>query len=140
MWMLGGAVIVVVAWAVALSLIDVRVRRLPNHLTVPAACGAVIGAVGTDPLLLLGGVAWAGLYMLTGGFGGGDVKLAVSLGILAASGGEVVWFGAVIGASVITVIQGLVSSQRTLPHGPAMIVATFASLAVAASIAAVNGP
>ncbi|GAB2498649.1 Type IV leader peptidase family protein [Corynebacterium atrinae] len=134
MWMLGGAVIIVVGWAVALSLIDVRVLRLPNHLTVPAACGAVVGAIGTDPLLLVGGLAWALLYVVLGGFGGGDVKLAVSLGILAASGGAVAWFGAVIGASLLTVAHGLVVGQRSLPHGPAMIVATFASIAAVSGL------
>lgn len=126
---LGGAVVVIVAWALALMLIDEKSRRLPNHFTIPAAIGSVTGALINDPVLILGGVAWAGLYLLlgliSGGIGGGDIKLGVSLGILVvAAGGIVGWFIAVLAASMFTVLRALITSRRDIPHGPSMIIAS----------------
>lgn len=130
---LGGAVIVIIIWAGALCVADLRHRRLPDRLTLPAAVGAGLGALVLDPVLLLGGLGWSGLYVLVGlragGIGGGDIKLALSLGVLgAAAGGVVGWFGAVFGASLLTVLVGVVTRSPSLPHGPAMIVAAAASV------------
>lgn len=136
MWgsvLLGGAVAVVVTWAVALCVHDLRHRRLPDGLTLPAAAGAGLGALLTAPELLLGGLGWAAFYVLVGlcppgrGVGGGDVKLALSLGVLAAAGGVPAWFTAVLGASLLTVAAAVVTGAATLPHGPSMIVATALS-------------
>ena len=136
MWgiiVLGGAVIVITVWAGALCAVDLRHRRLPDRLTLPAALGAGLGAASLQPALLLGGLGWAGLYVLVGlregGIGGGDIKLALSLGIVvAAAGGVSAWFGAVLGASLLTVLVGVVTRSPSLPHGPAMIVAAAASV------------
>lgn len=130
---LGGAAIVIIVWAGALCAVDLRHRRLPDRLTLPAALGAGLGAVSLQPALLLGGLGWAGLYALVGlregGIGGGDVKLALSLGVVvAAAGGVPAWFGAVLGASLLTVLVGVVTRSPSLPHGPAMIVAAAASV------------
>lgn len=135
MWVLGGAVAITVCWAVALSLVDEKRRRLPDLLTLPAAAGAALGAAVTDPVLLLGGVAWAGFYFLlgvtVGGVGGGDVKLGLSLGILAAAaGGAVAWFAAVLGASAVTVLRGVVTRQGSVAHGPSMLLATALAMGV----------
>lgn len=136
MWgiiVLGGAVIVITVWAGALCVVDLRHRRLPDRLTLPAALGAGLGAASLQPALLLGGLGWAGLYVLVGlregGIGGGDIKLALSLGIVvAAAGGVSAWFGAVLGASLLTVLVGVVTRSPSLPHGPAMIVVAAASV------------
>lgn len=129
MWVLGGAVAVTVCWAVALLLVDEKRRRLPDLLTLPAAAGAAFGAAVTDPILLLGGLGWAGLYLLLGvsfgGVGGGDVKLGLSLGILAAAaGGTAAWFVAVLGASVVTVLRGALTRRKAVAHGPSMLLST----------------
>ncbi len=126
MWgilLLGGAVIVTVWWAVRLVLVDESQRRLPDHLTLPAALGAMTGALLTDPVLVLGGLGWAGAYLFGRGIGGGDVKLALSLGVLAAAaGGAAGVLAAAVTASAVTVARGVVTRGRTVPHGPSMLV------------------
>ncbi|WIM72391.1 hypothetical protein QP028_15065 [Corynebacterium suedekumii] len=90
---------------------------------------AAFGAAVTDPILLLGGLGWAGLYLLLGvsfgGVGGGDVKLGLSLGILAAAaGGTAAWFVAVLGASVVTVLRGALTRRKAVALGPSMLLST----------------
>ena len=120
--MLGGALIVLVVWCVAVVHVDERWRRIPDSLTLPALVGAVAGALLSNPLVLLGGVAWAGLYLVGRGIGGGDVKLAVPLGIVAAAAGGI---GAVLlavaVAGAVTAVRGLLC-RGPVPHGPSMLV------------------
>ncbi|WP_241228352.1 prepilin peptidase [Corynebacterium hylobatis] len=129
MWgilLLGGAVIITVWWAVRLVLVDETQRRLPDHLTLPAALGAGTGALLTEPVLILGGLAWAGAYLLGRGIGGGDVKLALSLGVLAAAAGGVIGvLAAVVAASAVTVVRSVLRRGKAVPHGPSMLVGTF---------------
>jgi len=123
MWVLGGAVTVIVGWAVALVLADERRRRLPDPLTLPAALGALAGALLTEPAVALGGVAWAAFHLPGRGIGGGDVKLALSLGTLAAAAGGVgAVILAVLTASAVTVGRGVVTRAEVVPHGPSMLV------------------
>ncbi|AKK03250.1 prepilin peptidase [Corynebacterium epidermidicanis] len=114
----------IIVWATALCGYDVCFQRLPNWLTVPAAMITIALAAVNCPWTVAGGVGWAALYLL-GRTGGGDVKLALSLGVVAASHGLVVWWCAVTLASVTTVLIGVVTRRRRLPHGPSMLVATF---------------
>lgn len=79
-----------------------------------------------DPWWILGGIMWWLLYVLLPGFGGGDGKLAASLGALALAHGVAAWCGAVVGASIITVVIGLITRQRAVAHGPGMLCATAA--------------
>lgn len=129
MWgilLLGGAVIIVVWWAVRLMRADESRHRLPDQLTLPAALGAVAGALCTEPVLILGGLAWAGAYLLGRGIGGGDVKLALSLGVLAAAAGGVAGvLAAVVTASAVTVARSVITQGKAVPHGPSMLVGTF---------------
>ncbi|MDO5512096.1 A24 family peptidase [Corynebacterium sp.] len=117
-------------WAVAVVLIDERHRRIPDSLTLPALVGAVGGALLTAPALLLGGLAWAGMYLLGRGIGGGDVKLAVPLGIVAsAAGGVPGLLCAVIVASTVTVVRSVVR-RHPVPHGPSMLAGTVCAVAM----------
>lgn len=128
MWVLGGAVPVLFAWCVAVVLVDERRRRIPDLLTLPAAVGAVAGAVATAPVVVLGGLAWGGLYLVGRGIGGGDVKLAVPLGIVAAAAGGVDGvLLAVLVASVLTAGRGLLQ-RGPVPHGPSMVVGALAAV------------
>ena len=123
MWVLGGAVTGIVGWAVALMLIDERRRHLPDRLTLPAALGAMGGALLSDPWVALGGVAWAAWHLPGRGIGGGDVKLALSLGTLAAAaGGAGAVILAVLAASAVSVLRGVVTRAKSVPHGPSMLV------------------
>ena len=132
----------VIAWAAALSVTDIRRRRLPNALTLPGAVAILAGAaaVGSAIPALLGGLALAGLYLLVHladptGIGAGDVKLALGLGALTGTYGFPVWFLGALGAALLTVVVGVVAMLRhhstCVPHGPSMCVASLAAAGLA---------
>lgn len=133
---------IVVAWAAALTLVDVRVRRLPNALTLTGALVILVGAAaaGRGTLALLGGLALSGLYLVVhlaypSGMGAGDVKLALALGALTGAFGLAVWTLAALAAPMLTAILGVIAvmcrRRILLPHGPSMCVASLASAALA---------
>ncbi|WP_293769270.1 A24 family peptidase [uncultured Corynebacterium sp.] len=121
----------VTAWAVALCVCDMRWRRLPDWLTLPAAIAAL-------PWLSLPGLVWPGLYLvltLVGTclgrqklrVGGGDIKLAVPLGVAVAAAAGV-WgaLGAVALANALTLLYAATwrdPAGRRPPHGPFMLAA-----------------
>lgn len=138
----GFSIAAVVCWAVALSVIDVRQRRLPNVLTLTGAMVIMAGALlqGRGLPAFLGAAALSGLYMAVhlidpAGLGGGDVKLALGLGALTGALGTPVWTLAALGAPVLTAIAGLSAvirrREHVVPHGPSMCVATLAAAALA---------
>lgn len=118
------------AWALALVVIDLRRRLLPDALTLPgAAVAALVAVAAGEPWAMAGGVAWALLYLgvglLIGGVGGGDVKLALALGTAAAiAAGAAGLVAAVIGSSALTITVMALTRRRVLPHGPGMVSAT----------------
>ncbi|MBS4099814.1 A24 family peptidase [Tsukamurella paurometabola] len=126
----GGALL---AWCAALCWFDVRERRLPNVLTLPAACVAVLGSLGAwfdgAPAPLVGAVLWTavnGAAFLARGMGAGDVKLAPALGaVVAGAGGVPAVLLAILGAQLLTVAWALAARDRTVPHGPPMIAAAL---------------
>lgn len=144
---------VFVVFAMPLWHIDVREHRLPDRFTVPLCLveGAVLGvtAAVTDQWDswgrgLLGAGAMASIYLLLacvpGGVGFGDVKLAPSIGLLAAWWGWDSWLLAIVGAFVSGGIMALwvivrgASARTHLPFGPAMLLgfALSAALTIAA--------
>jgi leader peptidase (prepilin peptidase)/N-methyltransferase len=131
------------AWGgVLLGSVDLAARRLPDALTLPAyplvaaALGiAAIGAGNADPLAraAVGTLLWAGGYaairlVSPAALGGGDVKLAGSLGALTAATS---WSGlllAVVAAGALTVIVAVPARMlgcSDVPHGPAMLAAAW---------------
>lgn len=130
-------------WAgVLLGGADLVARRLPDVLTLPAyplvAVLLTVAAIGAaDGSLMLrsaaGASVWAGGYAMVrllapGALGGGDVKLAGSLGALTAATS---WSGlllAVLAASVLTAVVAAPARMfgyREVPHGPAMLAAAW---------------
>lgn len=67
--------------------------------------------------------------------GAGDVKLAVGLGALTGYFGVEVWVLAALAAPLLTALCAVVAALRrsgpTLPHGPAMCLATAAAVGLA---------
>ena len=146
------ALLLFTALGVALSAIDLDVRRLPNVLVLPAypvlgALLALAAAVTGDwPALLralLGAVALFGFFFLLAlvypsGMGFGDGKLAGVIGLLLGylSWGAVVvgafagfFLGAVVGVAVMAVGAG--GRRTALPFGPFMVLGALAALWIA---------
>lgn len=131
------AVSVVVCWAVALCVVDLRERRLPNVLTLPGAAVMLIGATLADRGLpaLLGGAGLGCLYLVVHltaptAMGAGDVKLALGLGALTGAFGIDVWAIAAFGAPLLTAVAGLARGRGgAIPHGPAMCLASLVAVA-----------
>jgi len=146
LWWIGGAL--ALGWSLVLAITDLRSWRLPNRWTLPAAAIVCLGVVATGRSLdLWGGAAWWLACVLPGVLsprlqvGGGDAKLAVSLGTIAvACGGVAGWIFAVSGASAFTLLLSVVtcrftsarqragSPQLTVAHGPGMLFATWMSV------------
>lgn len=137
------------AWlGVAGTAVDVRHHRLPDALTVPAIPAAFVlllplgpatlGRAGIGALVAV--AAHAGLHLLSPqAMGGGDVKLAGSLGaVLAASS----WSAVVLAAGLAAVVTGAVAlvvlargragGGAGVPHGPSMLLAGWVVVAGAA--------
>lgn len=129
------------AWLLALSIYDLRERRLPNLLTLPGAVVILAAAVlaGRGTPAVLGTTALGALYLVVhlidaSALGAGDVKLAIGLGALTGAFGVDVWLLAALGAPLCTAVLALVATlrgARTVPHGPSMCVASAASVALA---------
>lgn len=136
------ALLFLMAVSVALALIDLDTRRLPNAIVYPSAgvLGVLLGTatvlsgdVGALVRAAAGAAVLGGSYLVLalavpGGMGLGDVKLAVVLGfVLAYLGWGPLAVGA-FGAFVVggTVAIALLLSGRTrwrggLPFGPSML-------------------
>jgi leader peptidase (prepilin peptidase)/N-methyltransferase len=132
----GVAGVCALVWLVALSVYDIRERRLPNWLTMPGA--AVIIAVaavhGRAVAAVLGAVALFAVYAVVhlvspAAMGAGDVKLAIGIGALTGTFGGDVWVLAALGAPLLTAVWAVVAlvrrSARTVPHGPSMCLAAL---------------
>jgi leader peptidase (prepilin peptidase)/N-methyltransferase len=139
------------AWCAVLSVIDIQQRRLPNVLTGWGALIVLGYALFTTQFTaaVVGAALLVVPYLLVhlavpAAFGAGDVKLAVGLGATAALGGAQAWVWAAVAAPVLTAGAGLVvlsirwiragepdtaRRRHTLPHGPAMCLATMVALA-----------
>ncbi|MGC4851818.1 prepilin peptidase [Micromonospora sp. DT4] len=135
------------AAGVALAFTDAAVHRLPNRLIATGTIGALVAftaatatsgdwsRLGTACLSALG---LSGIYLLVAlvlpGFGLGDVKLALLVGLTAG------WFGfaTVAGAAVVAIlINGAaavaVAIRRgdlsgSIAHGPSMLVGTLVAI------------
>jgi leader peptidase (prepilin peptidase) / N-methyltransferase len=138
--------LLIVAGFVAMTVYDVRWQLLPDKMLYPVVGLTVLyaalqsfasGTVSSDLIGYAGGVAacsgiFFGLYQMSDGrwIGGGDVKLGLSLGILAGSlvqGLLVIMLASVIGL-VITVpflIKKNLKMQSKIAFGPMLMLACY---------------
>lgn len=139
------------AVGLALALIDIDVRRLPDVLTLPSYPVALVllalAALAEDhgsalARAAVGGVAMLALYFLLwfahpGGMGFGDVKLAgvlglylgwISYGTLAVGVFLGFLFGAIYGVGVMLVGSG--GRKTKVPFGPFMLLGTLTAVLV----------
>ncbi|WP_326699562.1 A24 family peptidase [Streptomyces sp. NBC_01754] len=135
--------------AVLLAVIDHRVHRLPDLLTLPLAAvtalllgGAALlpGHAGSWITALLGGAALGGFYLLLflinpHGMGFGDVKLALALGlalgwygwaVVCAGGFAGFLFGALYGGGLMLLRRA--GRKTGIPFGPFMIAGALLGL------------
>jgi leader peptidase (prepilin peptidase) / N-methyltransferase len=132
-----------------LAAVDLRVKRLPDVLTLPLA-GAAVTLLGVATLLpqaggswiraVLGGVTLAcGFFVLflvnPRGMGFGDVKLALALGVaLGWYGWNVVFAGAFFSFVLASVyglgllLTGRADRKSAMPFGPFMVLGTLAGM------------
>jgi len=137
----------VVAWfAVLLTAVDLKHRRLPNALTMTAypAVAATTALASTQAGwqlaqgAALGAAALVLLYLTMhvlnpAAMGAGDVKLSGSQGaVLGALGWPAVALGA-LAAAVLTLLLNALTPRRIrkkwqtgIPHGPGLLAATYA--------------
>jgi leader peptidase (prepilin peptidase) / N-methyltransferase len=139
------AYLVFAAVAVALALIDLDVRRLPNVIVGPASCVlAVLLAVTADGGSLVRAASGASLLfgfflvvalVAPGAMGLGDVKLAGVVGGMTAYLSWGAFLTAAFGAFFLGAVAGLAliaggrARRRTaVPFGPFMLVAAWGSI------------
>ncbi|MER6978595.1 prepilin peptidase [Streptomyces carpinensis] len=149
----------VVVWLLAapigvlLALVDHRVHRLPDVLTLPLAAAAAVllgvaallpAAAGSWPTALLGGLALGAAYFVLflvnpSGMGFGDVKLALALGavlgwygwpVLVVGGFAGLLYGACYGLGLVVLRRA--GRRSAMPLGPFMIGGAFTGLLLGA--------
>ncbi|MGX9883842.1 prepilin peptidase [Streptomyces sp. NPDC002276] len=143
--------------AVLLALVDYRVHRLPDVLTLPLAA-ATLALLGVAALLpadagswltaLLGGLAlgagYLALYLINpAGMGFGDVKLALALGtalgwygwpVLVTGAFAGVLYGALYGLGMVALRRA--GRKTAIPLGPFMLGGAFTGVVLGALAAA----
>ncbi|WP_331751714.1 A24 family peptidase (plasmid) [Streptomyces sp. NBC_00723] len=133
---------------VLLAAVDFTAHRLPDVLTLPLAAAAIVllgvasllpdaGGSWTSALLgslILGGSYFV-LFLLSKGFGFGDVKLALVLGaVLGWYGWAVVLLGTfagyLLGAlyGIVLIVTGRGSRKTRIPFGPFLLAGAFAGV------------
>lgn len=139
-WFSSFLLLIALGWALVLCVYDIRQRRLPDFLTLPAGGLALAWILLTLQWSGLWGLIWPALYLVLAvlshghGMGGGDIKLAVPLGIVIAvyAGGFAVMVAIALTA-VVAVMWGIglrwKGHRQALrfsdpPNGPAMLLAT----------------
>ncbi|MEO6513195.1 MAG: prepilin peptidase [Candidatus Saccharimonadales bacterium] len=137
--------LVLLAGFVALSIYDFKWFLLPDKIVLPLTVitaakvlidatvfhGGVSGLMGSVwGALVIGGMFY-GLFAFSNGrwIGGGDVKIAIMLGLLAASPLKalfVIFFSSVLGmlVSLPLMLRGKASRSSHIPFGPFLLLAT----------------
>lgn len=137
--------IVLVAFLIPLTLIDLDLRLLPDRLTAPAAVLAVVIGTALDPSgqverLIAAGAAglffFLAWYVKPGGMGFGDVKLVAVLGLFLGRSVAVAVFAALI-AGVL--VGAVIMRRRGVAEGRKTAVAFGPFLALGGVVAVLAG-
>lgn len=140
--------LVLVAFLVPLTLIDLEHRLLPNVLTGPAAVLAIVLGfaldAGGEPERLIAGVAAATFLLVAalakpGGMGMGDVKLAGVLGLFLGAPVAVAMLVAFVSGSLVGAVimarKGVAAGRKTkVPFGPFLALGGVAGILVGAQV------
>lgn len=135
--------------SIALFLTDIDHKRIPNRITYPGtplaaallAGGAILDGRSSDlPRAFLGALVFAAFFFVVylvarGGFGFGDVKLAVSLGLFVSflgwdrlflAGMATAATGGII--ALVALVAGRVGARHEIPYGPPMIIGAWIAI------------
>ncbi len=160
-WVIGSdwtlpAYLFFVAVTVTLTVTDLDRKLIPNRILFPSlGIGGVLlvggGLIDGEAFALgraaLGGLIYFGVLLVVaivarGGFGMGDVKLALLLGsFLAYQSTNVLWVGAVgaflLGGvvSLLLLVTRIKSRKDAIPFGPYLVVAAYVAIAAGEEIA-----
>lgn len=143
----------VLAW---LSIVDLRIRRLPDRIVLPTLWAgltlnaafslvaepaeAVLGAVGGYAALRVLAAAWS-FRRPDAAFGGGDLKMAAMIGAWLGASALPVVLGVAFTAGSLAILPMLLAGRcgmtQEVPFGPALAVGGVAALVAGPEIAAV---
>lgn len=124
--------LVLVAFLVPLTLIDLDTLTLPDRLTAPAAVAGLVLGTALDPggeverliaAAAAGAFFFVAWYLKPGGMGFGDVKLVAVLGLFLGRGVAVAVFAALIAGVLVGLVVmrrvGVAQGRKTkVPFGP----------------------
>lgn len=154
--LVAAAYLYLAAISIALTLIDLDTRRLPNAIVLPSYVvlavlftASCLFGVPWEALLraAIGGAALFAFYWLLrairpGGMGGGDVKLA---GVLGAALGFIGWGALIVGAFAAFLVGGIVgialmiggraTRKTAIPFGPFMVIGAWLGIVAGESLA-----
>jgi leader peptidase (prepilin peptidase) / N-methyltransferase len=132
-----------VAVLIAVAVIDLDTRKIPNKITAPAAVYAVVAAAalltGELPELLIAGTAAFAALLLAAlaypaGMGMGDVKLAgvmgLYLGISVAPAMFVAFLAGTVGGLAVMARHGAGARKAGVPFGPFLALGGLVALLV----------
>jgi leader peptidase (prepilin peptidase)/N-methyltransferase len=146
-WLFAAAVAIPAALA---ACIDVRSRRLPDHLLLlafapsvaatvaEASIGAVLESVGVVALgmFAMGSAPFVTHALAPHAVGFGDVKLSIVLGAALGTWAPVLGVAALAAASLIAVAESGVRRRTEIAFGPALVVGFVATAAFASHLTA----
>src|SRR5262249_40599733 len=131
---------------IALSIIDIRTRRLPNRIVLPATAVVLVAHIAIAPDRALewvaAGLGAAGLLLVAAlayprGLRIGGVELALLLGVAlgwAVAAAIAIGFMAAAVAGILLIARnGWSARKSTLPLGPFLAFGSFAVLVLAAT-------
>jgi leader peptidase (prepilin peptidase)/N-methyltransferase len=145
------AFLAVIAVGTAISIVDLREKRIPNRMLLVAAPAVAVllvagllirGEPGRLLAVLVGAAAMFALYFVIAliapaAMGMGDVKLAALLGGALGTAGLTAWLVGLLAAFVIgggvavaALAAGRVGWRGNIPFGPWMIAGTLIGLAL----------
>lgn len=145
------ALLVLAAAGTALSIVDLREKRLPNRMLLVTAPTVLVLLVGGLLLrgeperllpILLGAVGMFGLYFVVAlavpaAMGMGDVKLAALLGGVLGSAGLTPWLVGLLAAflvggivAIVALLAGRIGWRGSIPFGPWMVVGALIGVAL----------
>ncbi|MDR0910398.1 MAG: A24 family peptidase [Spirochaetaceae bacterium] len=120
-------ILVFAAFAIPITVIDIKTYRIPNILNYLCAIGLLVLRIIQEqniPWVYMACGIGASLFLfavskIKGGMGLGDVKYAFSVGLLCGFPGTVL---ALLVSSIIGIVWSLIKKQQRMPFAPCLAI------------------